>query len=69
MGNYNSEKADELYPGLFKPIVIYDNRYNQDIGSYATLIEVGGDGNTLEEAENSVEILSEILSQIPELQP
>ena len=58
------KQADEMYPGLFRPILIYNNQYNQDVSEFATLIEIGGDGNTLEEAENSVECLSDVLEKI-----
>ena len=59
-----SEKADEIYPGLFKPILIYNNTYNQDLGEYATIIEVGDDENTIEEAENSILLFANILKEI-----
>lgn len=58
------KQADAMYPGLFKPILIYNNQYNQDVSEFATLIEIGGDGNTLEEVENSVECLSDVLEKI-----
>ena len=35
------EKAEELYPGLFKPIMLTKSRYNQHTGKYASIIEVG----------------------------
>ncbi len=57
------KKADEMYPGLFKPIYIYSNKYNQDISKYATLIEVGNEENTIEEAENSMIYLSEAIER------
>ena len=58
------KKADEIYPGLFKPILIYNNTYNQDLGEYATIIEVGDDENTIEEAENSILLFANILKEI-----
>ena len=57
------KKANELYPGLFKPMYIYTEKYNQDISKYATLIEVGNDNNTIEEAENSMTYLSNVLEK------
>ena len=32
------EKAEELYPGLFKPIMLTKSRYNQHTGKYANII-------------------------------
>ena len=58
------KKADELYPGLFKPILIYDDTYNQEISKYATLVEVGNAENTVEEAENAIQLFSKILEEI-----
>ena len=60
------KKADKLYPGLFKDMYIYDNNYNQSLSKYATLIEVGNDKNTIEEAELSVEYLAEIIAKVIE---
>lgn len=60
------KKADEMYPGLFKDIYIYDNNYNQSLSKYATLIEVGNDKNTIEEAKLSVEYLAEIIAKVIE---
>ena len=41
------QKANELYPGLFRPIIVRDSRYNQHVSKAATIIEVGATGNTL----------------------
>lgn len=41
-------------PGLCKPVLIKDGRYNQNIGVFSILIEVGHNRNTLAEACNSV---------------
>ena len=35
------QKANELYPGLFRPILISNSRYNQHLGKAACIIEVG----------------------------
>ena len=40
------EKANEMYPGLFKPIILRNSRYNQHVTSGACIIEVGATGNT-----------------------
>lgn len=57
------EKANELYPGLFKPIVLRNSRYNQHLVNYATLIEVGATGNTLEQCLVSAKYLAYILNE------
>ena len=42
------EKANEMYPGLFKPIILRNSRYNQHVTDGAAIIEVGATGNTIE---------------------
>ena len=58
------ETANELYPGLFKPIILRNSRYNQHLGKAACIIEVGATGNTLEDCLTSMELLSKIMSEV-----
>lgn len=58
------EKANKLYPGLFKPIILRDSRYNQHLGKAACIIEVGATGNTLEQSITSMKYLSKILDEV-----
>lgn len=58
------EKANELYPGLFKPIVLRNSRYNQHVTKAANIIEVGATGNTLEQCLTSMKYLSKIINEI-----
>ena len=58
------EKAEELYPGLFKPIMVSENRYNQHAGKYANIIEVGATGNTLEQCLTSMKYLAKVISEV-----
>lgn len=58
------EKAEELYPGLFKPIMLTTSRYNQHTGKYANIIEVGATGNTLEQCLTSMKYLAKIMDEI-----
>lgn len=57
-------KANELYPGLFKPIVLRNSRYNQQLGNGACIIEVGATGNTLEQSLLSMKYLSKVLNAV-----
>jgi len=52
------EKANEMYPGLFRPIIVRNSRYNQNLAKSACIIEVGATGNTLEQATRKYEIFS-----------
>ena len=58
------EKAEEMYPGLFKPIMLTTSRYNQHTGKYANIIEVGATGNTLEQCLNSMKYFSAVMNEI-----
>ena len=58
------EKANEMYPGLFKPIILRDSRYNQQLATGASIIEVGATGNTMEQCLASMKYLSKVLSEI-----
>lgn len=57
------EKANELYPGLFKTIILRNSRYNQHLGKAACIIEVGATGNTLEQTISSMKYLSKVMSE------
>lgn len=58
------KKADELYPGLFQPMYLYNGNYNQDASKYATLVEVGNEVNTIEEATQSLEYFADVISEV-----
>ena len=58
------EKANELYPGLFKPIMVSDSRFNQNLGKGACIIEVGATGNTMEQCLTSMKYLAKVLSEV-----
>ena len=57
------EKANELYPGLFKPIMLRYSGYNQGLTKAAVLIEVGATGNTLEQSIGSMKYLAKVMSE------
>ena len=57
-------KADELYPGLFRPIILRNSRYNQNVAKAACIIEVGATGNTLDQCLNSMKYLSKVISEV-----
>ncbi len=58
------QKANELYPGLFKPIILRYAGYNQQVSKAASIIEVGATGNTLDQALTSMKYLSKVLSEV-----
>ena len=58
------QKANELYPGLFKPIILRNSEYNQHIAKAACIIEVGSTGNTLEESMAAMKYLARIIEEM-----
>lgn len=58
------QKAEELYPGLFKPIILRNSRYNQHVAKGACIIEVGATGNTLEQCLCSMKYLAKVYKEI-----
>ena len=58
------QKGNELYPGLFKPVIVRNSRYNHQVSKAACIIEVGATGNTLEECLNSMKYLSKIYDEM-----
>lgn len=55
------DQINAIEPGLCKPVLVKDGRYNQHIGAPAILIEVGHNRNTLRQALNAVPPLAEAI--------
>ena len=51
-------------PGICREISLSKNRYNQHLGKYALLIEIGAAGNTLEQARLAARELGEALAEL-----
>lgn len=70
-GNYEQIKqtadklfaiAEEMYPGLFRKIIVRPGAYfNQYLSDQSMLIEIGSSLNTLDEAQYSADLVSQIL--------
>ena len=58
------QKAEEMYPGLFKTMMLTKSRYNQHTGKYASIIEVGATGNTLDQCLVSMKYLAEVMHEV-----
>ncbi len=58
------QKAEEMYPGLFKPIMLTKSRYNQHTGKYANIMEIGSTGNTLDQCLTSMKYLSAVMNEV-----
>ncbi len=58
------EKANQMYPGLFKPIILRNSRYNQHVTGGAAIIEVGATGNTIEQCNGSMKYLANVIEAV-----
>lgn len=54
-------RANEMYPGLFRDLNLSASRYNQHVSDGALIIEVGATGNTAEEAQSAVKLLADVI--------
>jgi len=57
------QTAEGLFPGFTRPILFDYRKYNQDLTNGSLLIEVGSQGNTLEEARYAGELVGRSLSE------
>ena len=59
-----TEKINGLCPGLGREVMVKTGRYNQHFSDHSLLIEVGSNGNTLEEALPSMPILADAIEEV-----
>ena len=57
-------RANEMYPGLFRNLNLSASRYNQHVSDGAFIVEVGATGNTLDEAKNAVSLLANVIDSL-----
>ena len=57
-------KANELYPGLMRPINLRSERFNQQLSTGALILEVGSNGNTLEEAVTGAKYMADVIASL-----
>ena len=57
-------KAEELYPGMTRPLDFDYFAYNEYLCDGSLLIEVGSDANSIDEVETTGELLGEVLAQV-----
>ncbi len=57
-------RINAIEPGLCKPTLVKDGRYNQHIGVFSILVEVGHNKNTLRQALDAVDPLAEAIEDL-----
>lgn len=58
------QQLETDYPTITRPILLDDRNYNQELSAGALLVEVGGHGNTLAEAQRAMELFGESLIKV-----
>lgn len=58
------KNAQEMYPDMVRPLYFADFMYNMNINTGSLLIEIGADGNTLEEVRYSGYLLGKVLAKV-----
>lgn len=59
-----TDKSEQLYSGLTRPVYLNYSRYNEHIFSHLLAVEFGSDANTLEEAVYSAQLMGEVIYQV-----
>lgn len=59
-----TSRVEEKYPGLMRPIFFCYRTYNFALSDGALLLEFGTNGNTLEEAEYTAQLIAPILAEL-----
>ena len=57
-------KMNELYPSLARPINLRKQRFNQHTAPFALIVEVGTNGNTLDEAIEGSKLFADSLISV-----
>lgn len=57
-------RLNEICPGIAKPIYVSKNRYNQHLINGSVIVEIGGDGNVIDECIRSTSYLAEALNDV-----
>ena len=58
------KRINDIEPGLCKPVLVKDGRYNQNIGIFSILVEFGHNQNRLDEALNSAPVLAKAICSL-----
>ncbi|MEE0943935.1 MAG: stage II sporulation protein P [Clostridia bacterium] len=57
-------KANELYPTLMRPINLREQRFNQQLSEGSIILEVGTNGNSIEEAKRGAVYISDVIVKV-----
>lgn len=58
-----TDRIEKVYPGLCRPVFFCSRTYNYALADGSLLFEIGTNGNTLEEAKYTAELVAPILAE------
>ena len=64
MGILLQKAIEAQYPTLARPLCLRDSRFNQHLSAQSLLIEIGCNGNTLQEALRCSRLFAQVLSEL-----
>ncbi len=56
--------AVNMYPGLMRPVQLREERFNEHLTKGSLILEIGSNGNSIEEAKTAASCLAEALSEV-----
>ena len=59
-----TDKINSEYPDLMRPILFSERKYNMDLTKNSFLLEIGTEGNTLDEACYSARLFADCLADL-----
>lgn len=57
-------RLNEICPGVAKPIYLSQKRYNQHLTNGSVIVEIGGDGNVIDECVRSTSYLAQAINDV-----
>lgn len=57
-------KANEIYPTLMRPINLREQRFNQQLSQGSIILEVGTNGNSIDEAKRSAALIADVITKV-----
>ena len=58
---------ERLSPGLTRPTCLRPQRFNQDLSPGCLIVEIGGAGNTRQEALRTIPVLAQAIEELLEM--
>ena len=56
--------GESLYPGVMRRVYLKSDQYNLHFKPQSLLVEIGTQGNTVEQAKNAIDIFADILNEV-----